>query len=138
MELDEASKKKTAFRCFKGVFEFNVAGLGMKNVPSYFLYGISNIFSDQRKIVNSFFDDFIGHSKGKDQKDAIGNHIKDARIIFQRCKNNNIFLNLGKSIFFQPSVEVLGYRVSESKQMLPLALNGKLNGILPPKSGKDI
>ena len=105
MELDEASKKKTAFRCFKRVFEFNVAGLGMKNVPSYFLYGISNIFSDQRKIVNSFFDDFIGHSKGKDQKDAIGNHIKDARIIFQRCKNNNIFLNLGKSIFFQPSVD---------------------------------
>ena len=35
-------------------------------------------------------------------------------------------------------MEVLGYRVSESKQMLPLALNGKLNGILPPKSGKDI
>ena len=47
-------------------------------------------------------------------------------------------MNLGKSIFFQPSVEVLGYRVSESKQMLPLALNGKLNGILPLKSGKDI
>ena len=49
MELDEASKKKTAFRCFKGVFEFNVAGLGMKNVPSYFLYGISNIFFGPKK-----------------------------------------------------------------------------------------
>ena len=40
-------------------------------------------------LVNSFFDDFIGQSKGKDQKDAIGNHIKDARIIFQRCKGTN-------------------------------------------------
>ena len=96
------------------------------------------IFADLRKIVNSFFDDIIGHSKGNTKRDGIRQHIGELRLILQRCKDNNLFLNLGKSNFFQPSVEVLGYRVTENKQMLPLALSGKLDKLLPPKSGKDI
>ena len=138
LKLAEESMHKTAFSCYKGVFEYYVGALGMTNVPAYFLFAVSNVFADLRKIVNTFFDDFIGHTKGKNQKEALGGHITDTRIILQRCKDNNIFLNFVKSVFFQPSIEVLGYRVSENKQMLPLALSGKLDALLPPKSSKDI
>ena len=138
LSLEEESKKKTAFSCFKGNFEYNVASLGMKNVPGYFCFAVSNVFVDLRKIVGTFFDDFIGHSKGKTLQEGLGQHVKDVRLILQRCKDNNIFLNILKSDFFQPNIEVLGYRITENKQMLPLALNGKLDALLPPKSGKDI
>ena len=115
-----------------------MASLGLTNVPGYFCFSVSNIFALLRKIINSFYDDFIGHSKGKNQREGFGQHIKDLRLILQRCKDNNIFLNFLKSIFFQPDIEVLGYRVAENKQMLPLALSGKLDALQPPTSSKDI
>ena len=138
LELDENSKKKTAFTVSGGCYEYNLASLGLTNVPGYFCFSVSNIFVLLRKIINSFYDDFIGHSKGKNQREGLGQHIKDLRLILQRCKDNNIFLNFLKSIFFQPNIEVLGYRVAENKQMLPLALSGKLDALQPPRSSKDI
>ena len=45
-------------------YEFNVASLGLTNVPGYFGFAVGNNFAELRKIINSFFDDFIGHSKG--------------------------------------------------------------------------
>ena len=74
LSLEEESKKKTAFSCFKGNFEYNVASLGMKNVPGYFNFAVSNVFVDLRKIVGTFFDDFIGHSKGKTLQEGLGQH----------------------------------------------------------------
>ena len=91
LELDENSKKKTAFTVSGGCYEYNVASLGLTNVPGYFCFSVSNIFALLRKIINSFFDDFIGHSKGKNQREGLGQHIKDLRLILQRCKDNNIY-----------------------------------------------
>ena len=119
LELDEDSKKKTAFTCFSGVYEYNVASLGLTNVLGYFCFAVGNIFAELRKIINSFFDDFIGHTKGKNQKEALGQHVKDTRLILQRCKDNNIFLNLKKSIFFQPNIEVLAIESQKISRCYP-------------------
>ena len=43
LRLAEESMKKTAFTCYKGVFEYGVGALGMTNVPPYFLIAVSNV-----------------------------------------------------------------------------------------------
>ena len=72
LELDEDSKKKTVFTIFTGVFEYNVASWGLTYVPGHFWFAVGNIFAELRQIINSFFDDFIGHTKGKNQREALG------------------------------------------------------------------
>ena len=66
LKLAEESKRKTAFTCYKGVFEYNVAGrLGMTNVPPYFLFAVSNVFADQRNIINSYLMILSAIQKGR-------------------------------------------------------------------------
>ena len=138
MVIAEEDRCKTAFTTHLGSYEFNVSGLGMKNVPAFFNFAIANIFIDLRRKVRTFFDDFIAHSPGIRWKESVSNHIGDLTIVFKRCRENNIILNLKKSDLFQPEIGALGFRLAENSILLPLSITGSLERLQTPKSGKEV
>ena len=121
MMIAAKDRHKTAFTTHLGTYEYVVSALGMKNVPAVFNFAVSNCFTDLRQIVRSFFDDFISHSKGVTWEEAVKQHLVDIGLIFERCREKNLVLNLSKSDFFQREIAALGFRLSENK--LPAFIN---------------
>ena len=108
MVIAAKDRHKTAFTTHLGTYEYVVAALGMKNVLAIFNFAVANCFSDLRHIVRSFFDDFISHSKGVTWDEAVRQHLVDVQLILERCRENNLILNLSKSEFFQKEIAALG------------------------------
>ena len=71
MRIAENDRHKTAFTTNLGTYEYLVSALGMMNVPAIFNFAVSRCFSDLRYLVRSFFDDFIGHSKGSSWDEVV-------------------------------------------------------------------
>ena len=138
MLIAERDRHKTAFTTHVGSFEYVVSALGMRNVPAIFNFAVSRCFAEQRHIVSTFFDDFIGHSKGSTWNEAVQKHLDDLRIIFEKCRHNNLILNLSKSEFFQREISALGFRLAENKLLLPLSISGSLASLQTPRSVKEV
>ena len=138
MRIAEKDRHKTAFTTHLGTYEYVVSALGMRNVPAIFNFAVSKCFIEQRRIVSTFFDDFIGHSKGNSWDEAVRQHLGDIRVIFEKCRENNLVLNLSKSEFFQQEISALGFRLSENKLLLPLSMSGSLEKLETPRSVKEV
>ena len=107
-------------------------------ISAIFNFAVARCFAQQRHIVSTFFDDFIGYSKGDTWDETVWKHIDDLRIIFEKCRDNNLILNLSKSEFFQKEISALGFRLSENKLLLPLSISGTLEKLETPRSLKEV
>ena len=59
-------------------------------------------------------------------------------MMFEKCRNNNLVLNLSKCDFFQREIAALGFRLAENRLLLPLSMSGSLDKLEPPKSLKEV
>ena len=108
IELEESSRKYTAFSTPKGLFEFCVAPMGIKNSPAALIAALNNIFSDliYRNLI-IFVDDFLIFTKTEAEHDEILNEV------VKRLKENNLFCSPKKFQYKQKEVEFCGFLYSE-------------------------
>jgi hypothetical protein len=101
---------------------------GLKNVGATFQRAMTYIFRDLAHIILAYLDELIAQSKKCTQ------HLDDLRIIFQRCRQYNIYLNPLKCVFCVTKGCLLRFIISQSGlTMDPLKVQA-ITEITPPQN----
>jgi hypothetical protein len=103
--IAKEDKNNTTFITEWGSFAYNVIAFGLKNSPSIFSRIVIESFQEFiHKFVEVYMNDWIVYNLLKDQVGLL-------RLIFDRCHEFQISLNLRKCIFCVPHGNFLGHIV---------------------------
>lgn len=107
MELDEESRKKSAFITQGGVYEWKRMPFGLTNSPISFQTLMSNVLRGLNwKSVLVYVDDILIFSRLFDE------HLQHLAQVFDRLKNANLKLQPTKCHFAEKEVKFLGHVIS--------------------------
>jgi hypothetical protein len=84
------------------------------------------IFHDLAEIILAYLDNLTARSKKRTQ------HLDDLRIIFQRCRQYNIYLNPLKCVFCVTAGRLLGFIISQRSITVDLLKVKAITEIPPP------
>ncbi|KAF1317042.1 reverse transcriptase, partial [Globisporangium splendens] len=96
------------------LWEWMVMPQGLKNAPATFNRIVTNVLRPLREFAPSYFDDIFVHSKALGKKKDVGVHLEHLRQVFQVMRENKLYANLKKCIFFAPEIPVLGCFVGKN------------------------
>ncbi|KAF1322456.1 reverse transcriptase, partial [Globisporangium splendens] len=96
------------------LWEWMVMPQGLKNAPATFNRMVTNVLRPLREFAPSYFDDIFVHSKASEGKKDVGVHLEHLRQVFQVMRENKLYANLKKCIFFAPEIPVLGCFVGKN------------------------
>ena len=107
IEMEERDKEKTAFVCFKGLFEYNVMPFGLCSAPPVFQELMNRVLGDAiNEYAFAYIDDIIIYSPN------VETHIKHLQNVFNKLRDANLKLKLSKCHFGVPKVTYLGHEIS--------------------------
>ena len=89
----------------QGLFESRVLSFGLTNAPAAFQRKTNRIFG-HLPFMLVYLDDILVFSKDSEQ------HAQHLRQVLQLLRPDNLYANMSKCAFFQPSVHFLGHVVS--------------------------
>ena len=108
LRIAPGDESLTAFRCFKGTYEYLVMPFGLSNAPSAFQRLVNHIFADLiYKDIMIYIDDIVIFGG-----ETLEEHIKIVRKVLERCKENYLKLGYKKCQFHTSSIELLGFVVT--------------------------
>ncbi|KAF1317464.1 reverse transcriptase, partial [Globisporangium splendens] len=96
------------------LWEWLVMPQGLKNAPATFNRMVTNVLRPLRAFAPSYFDDIFVHSKATNGKSDVDVHLDHLRQVFQVVRENKLYANLKKCMFFAPEIPVLGCFVGKS------------------------
>ncbi|KAF1334824.1 Pol protein, partial [Globisporangium splendens] len=96
------------------LWEWLVMPQGLKNAPATFNRMVTNVLRPLRTFAPSYFDDIFVHSKATNGKSDVDVHLDHLRQVFQVMRENKLYANLKKCMFFSPEIPVLGCFVGKS------------------------
>ena len=109
IKLTPRSKKKTAFICHRGLFQFTRMPFGIKLAPSIFQNAMSKLLRKQiGKTCFVYLDDIIIYSE------TFEDHVKHVKEILTLLNEANLKVKKTKCAWFQNKVELLGFVISEN------------------------
>ena len=107
IELDDESKKKTAFTVPQGLYEFVRMPFGLTNAPATFQRAITCCLQGLNwQIALCFLDDIVVFAKDFES------HLERLSIVLKRLHEHNLKLKPKKCDFFKTEVTYLGHVVS--------------------------
>ena len=99
-------KEKTAFRCHRGHYEFNVMPFGLCNAPAVFSRIMDQVLGDLiGKCVMVYIDDLVIFSRDK------ADHARDVGLVLERLKQAGLRVKPSKCEFAKNEINLLGYKV---------------------------
>jgi len=104
--MAESSKKYTAFRTKKGLYEYNVLPFGLKNSPATYQRIMNEVLQGLQEFCLVYQDDIIIFSS------SFKDHLKHVSLVLDRFKLANITLKKDKCIFGAQEVKYLGHIIS--------------------------
>ncbi len=129
IKIAEGDEEKTACRTRYGSYEFLVMPFGLTNAPATFCTLMNDIF---RKWLDDFvvvyIDDILIYSSSLEE------HAEHLRKVFQRLRENKLYVKFEKCEFGVMEVDFLGHRITQEGLMMD---DHKIKAILdwePPKS----
>ncbi len=102
IKIDETYKKKAAFICRYGTFQFEVMPVGLMNSHAKFQRMMDRILLKVGN-VRCYVDDVVIFSKNTEE------HARHLKNVFRILKDNGLSLRFKKCSFMQPSAELLGH-----------------------------
>ncbi|KAF1334018.1 reverse transcriptase, partial [Globisporangium splendens] len=96
------------------LWEWLVMPQGLKNAPATFNRMVTNVLRPLRTFAPSYLDDIFVHSKTTNGKSDVDVHLDHLRQVFQVMRENKLYANLKKCMFFAPEIPVLGCFVGKS------------------------
>nr|GEW43139.1 putative reverse transcriptase domain-containing protein [Tanacetum cinerariifolium] len=115
VESDKGMSRLKFIYCIKarktryGYFEFQVTPFGLTNVSAVFMElmkQVCKLYLDKFVIV--FIDDILVYSKDEEE------HGKHLKIILELLKKERLYAKFSKCVFWQDSVQFLGYVIDRS------------------------
>ncbi|MGL5707245.1 MAG: reverse transcriptase domain-containing protein [Aeromonas sp.] len=107
IELDECSKKYTAFSWKGGFYEYNRMCFGLCNAPATYQRTMDKMFrNENHDFVIPYFDDIIIFSNNEEE------HVLHIEKVLKILKENNIILKESKCQFFKKEIKILGNIIS--------------------------
>ena len=117
LQMDEASRKFTAFACEFGFFEWSVMPMGLRNAGATFQREMDEMLGDLiGKCCNVYMDDIIIYSRNAEE------HAMHLRMVLQRIRDHKMKIKKKKCEFFKSEIQYLGHTISE--------------GVLKPQTSK--
>ena len=105
MRIAEEDKANTTFTTEWGSFAYHVMPFGLKNAPAVFSWIVIAAFREYiHKFLEVYMDGWTIYS-------LLKNHASLLRVMFDRCRQLQISLNLKKCIFAVPFGTLLGHVV---------------------------
>jgi hypothetical protein len=109
-----------------------VIPFGLKNAPTFFSRIVIEPFREFiHKFIEVYMDDWMVYSLLKE-------HVALLRLMFDRCRELKILLNLIKCIFCVPHGNLLGHIVCREGVLVDLAKVAVIVNMLPPTSAKQL
>ncbi|CCO31293.1 Retrotransposable element Tf2 155 kDa protein type 1 [Rhizoctonia solani AG-1 IB] len=103
IRIKKEEEWKTAFRTKEGIYHSNVMPFGLKNGPPIFQRFMNHIFHDLFDVtVIVYLDDILIFSRNREE------HTEHVREVLRRIRENNLYLNLSKCLFFTTEVTYIG------------------------------
>ncbi|KAF1319736.1 reverse transcriptase, partial [Globisporangium splendens] len=96
------------------LWEWLVMPQGLKNAHATFNRMVTNVLRPLRTFAPSYFDDIFVHSKTTNGKSDVDVHLDHLRQVFQVMRENKLYANLKKCMFFAPEIPVLGCFVGKN------------------------
>ena len=104
--IDEASRKLTAFRTAKGLFEWLRLPMGLKGAGSYFQMQMTKIFEDLLyNILEIYLDDILIFAETKEEL------VENTTIVLERLRKHNITVNPEKVKMGLTEIEYVGHLI---------------------------
>ena len=123
----------TAFRCFKGLFEFLVMPFGLTNACATFQRLIDTLFGDR------YFYDMLGYSDDLlIHNRTVEKTIGSCRICLERLRKENLTINLEKCEFFPIRLKFLGQIVTNGTIIPDDERVAALRHIMPPANIHEV
>ena len=133
VSMDPESIKYTAFRCFKGLFEFLVMPFGLTNACATFQRLMDTIFGDRYfQDILGYFDDLLVHNR------TVGTTMESCRVCFKRLRKENLTINLEKCEFFPITLKFLGHVITNGTMIPDNERVAALRHITPPTTIHDV
>jgi hypothetical protein len=132
IQIHPVDQYKTTFTTPWGTFAYRVMPFGLKNASTTFQRVMTYIFHDLAHIILAYLDDLTARSKKRTQ------HLDDLRIIFQRCRWYNIYLNPLKFIFCIIVGRLLGFIISQSGITVDPPKVQSITEIPPPRNLRQL
>ena len=108
LPIDEESQNLTAFYTPNGIKKYTVLPQGIKTASAEAQRLLTGLFAGYLGLfISVFIDDLIVYSK------SFTDHLNDLRIVFDILRGANLKASAKKCQFAYPSVEYLGYEISE-------------------------
>ena len=99
-------KKKNAFTCHVGLFEYNKLPFGLANGPSIFQELMFNVL-EGLDYCFAYIDDILIYSESLEE------HLKHSQAVFDRLSQHGLKLKLKKCNFVQSETNYLGFVISD-------------------------
>ena len=143
IEVDDESKEKTAFSCFKGLYEYNRVPMGLSNSPAV-MQRLANTIIQKVADVNkalgkcnddyimTYIDDIIVKSKSWEE------HLVHLENVFHVLKDMGLKLKASKTRMCQRKVIFLGFQVSEAGIEVDPSKTDHIRNIPAPTSQKEV
>lgn len=107
LELSPLARKKSAFICHRGKFEFNVLPMGLKNAPRNFQRLIELIFKEKEgKSLATYLDDLCVGTSDFDS------HMQSLEYVLSKLQEHNLTLKKKKCFFLMQEAKILGYTLN--------------------------
>ena len=134
MRVNPEDTHKTAFRTPFGNYEFLVLPFGLTNAPSAFSRMIAKVFpvAEFRKFLAPYVDDLLLFSRNTKE------HLVHLRQVFQKLRDNKLFVKPSKCILAVPEVEYLGFIVSADGVRSDPAKVAPIVEMAPPKNASEV
>jgi len=131
IEVEEASKEKTAFISFKGLYEFNRMPMGMSNSPGAMQRLADLLVARHGNFARAYFDDIliVSHSYNE--------HLLHLDRAFQVMSNLGIKLKASKAQIGMTKVNFLGHTVSQAGMRIDESKVDAIKGLKPPATKAD-
>ena len=107
LPIKEEDKRKTAFICADGLYEWNVLAQGLKNSPPSFQRVMAEILTPCRQFSLVYIDDIVVFSRSFEE------HLDHIRQLLSILSTYNFQLNPPKCKLFQLKIDYLSHIISE-------------------------
>ena len=133
IEVDEASKPKTAFVCEEGLYQYNVMPFRLTCAPSIFQENMTHLLNGLNNFAIAYLDDVIVFSE------TFEDHLCHLNQVFDRLRKANMKLKSSKCEFLKPELHYLGHIISNKGELK--VDNRKIETIqnlVPPSNVKGV